>query len=223
VTATLAGSVVLVTGGASGIGKATAELFARNGATVVVADRTPAAGALTVDVSDSAAVDRMVAGVLQEHGKIDILVHCPAILKIVPIVETTDEDWTRIIDVNLNGAFYTSRAVARAMIPRKAGRIVLITSGRGAQGAPRNAAYAAAKGGMNAFMLSLARELSADGIYVNCVDPGSTETPLMRQAQAGNAVRSTDPGKPEEVAETIFFVATNDARITGQIVSLRQR
>ena len=76
---------------------------------------------------------------------------------------------------------------------------------------------------MNAFMLSLARELQPNGIFVNCVDPGSTDTPLMRQAQAGNAVRSTEPGQPEEVAETIYFVATNEARITGQIISLRQR
>jgi NAD(P)-dependent dehydrogenase (short-subunit alcohol dehydrogenase family) len=233
---------VLVTGGASGIGRACAVLLARNGARVAVADRNVAgaqetratiaavggtAQALEVDVADSASVDAMVDATVRAFGRLDVRVNGAAILKIVPIVDTTNEDWRRVLGVNLDGTFHADRAAARVMVKQGSGRIINITSGRGAGGAPRNAAYASAKGGVNALTFSLARELKGQGIWVNAVDPGATETPLMRSvphelhsrgAQSPEAV-----GKPEDVAEVVLFLASNTAEVTGQIYSVRLR
>ena len=232
--------MALVTGAGSGIGRASALALAKQGATVALADRNveganatrktiEAAGgkalAIEVEVSDSASVDRMVAATIGAFGKLDVLVHCAAILKIVPIVDTTDEDWERIIDVNLNGTFYAARAAARHMIPRRTGRIILITSGHGSAGGRQNGAYSASKGGVNAITLTLAREVSSDGIMVNAINPGQTETPLMRslpESLLSSTGRETNKrmGQPEDVAETVAFLAANNAFITGQIYSL---
>jgi NAD(P)-dependent dehydrogenase (short-subunit alcohol dehydrogenase family) len=237
VSGSLNGKIALVTGGGSGIGRATSIMFAEHGAQVAVADRNTegaeetraaivkAGGraiAINVEVSDSASVDRMVATAEKDLGKLDILVHGAGILKIVAIVETSDEDWRRVLAVNLDGTFYAARAAARVMLPRKSGRIILITSGHGAGGGPMNAAYSASKGGVNAFMLSLAKELQDTGIYVNAIDPGSTLTPLQ-QSVPGNLHSKRIAGKPEEVAEVILFAASNQARVTGQILSVRMR
>lgn len=240
--ASLGNSAVLVTGGASGIGRASAVMLARSGAKVAVADRNlagaretlatiVAAGgtgiAIEVDVGDSNSVERMVDATVRSFGKIDVLVHCAAILKIAPIIETSDDDWRKVLAVNLDGTFYTSRAVARVMVEKGSGRIVLITSGRGTGGAPRNAAYASSKGGVNAFMFSLARELQPHGISVNAVDPGATDTPLMRsvpdELHSASSKRARAVGRPEDVAETVLFLATKEAAITGQILQMRLR
>jgi len=238
----LSGSVALVTGAASGIGRASALALATAGAQLALADRNldgaegvrasiAAAGgkALTIEVeiSDSASVDRMVATTLSAYGRLDVVVHCAAILKIVPVIETTDEDWRRILGVDLDGTFFVSRAAARVMVARRSGRIILLTSGHGLAGGVFNAAYSAAKGGVNALMQSLAREVGSDGVMVNAINPGQTETPLMRSLpnELLRAVTdSTDPlkriGKPEDVAEAVVFLATNTAFITGQIYNL---
>jgi 3-oxoacyl-[acyl-carrier protein] reductase len=218
-------------------------MLAKNGATLALADRNLAgteetkagvtalggkALAIEVDVANSKSVDAMVDATVRSFGQLDTLVHCAAILKIVSIVDTSDEDWERIIDVNLNGSFYASRAAARVMVPRKSGRIILITSGHGARGGTRNGAYSASKGGVNALMLTLAREVGSYGIAVNAVNPGQTETPLMRSLPADLLSRTTnedDPlkriGKPEDVAELITFLAGDAGFITGQVMSLR--
>jgi NAD(P)-dependent dehydrogenase (short-subunit alcohol dehydrogenase family) len=230
----------LVTGGGSGIGRASAILLARHGARVAVADRnlagaqetcariTAAGGkalALEVEITDSAAVDRVVAATVDAFGRLDVLVHCPGILKIAPIVETTDEDWRRILAVNLDGAFYASRAAARVMLQQGGGRIILISSGKGTTGQPRNAAYASSKGGLNAFTLSLAHEVAEHNVLVNAIDPGQTETPLQQSVPRELHRTKTAPGKrlgqPEEVAEMVLFLATNTAGIKGQIYPVR--
>jgi NAD(P)-dependent dehydrogenase (short-subunit alcohol dehydrogenase family) len=238
----LDGAAVLVTGGASGIGRASAVMLAHNGARVMIADRNLAgateacativaaggtAQPIEVDVADPNSVDAMVDATVAAFGSLDVLVHCAAILKIVPIVDTTNEDWRRVLSVNLDGTFYADRAAARVMVKQGSGRIINITSGRGAGGAPRNAAYASAKGGVNALTFSLAQELKSLGIRVNAVDPGATETPLMRsvpnELHSHSAQNPGAVGKPEDVAETVLFLASNTAGISGQIYSVRLR
>lgn len=241
-TQPLAGSVALVTGAGSGIGRASAVMLAQHGARVAIADRDmegaettrasiAAAGGdaitIQVEIADSASVDRMVQACIQSLGHVDVLVHCAAILKIVPIIETSNEDWHRVIGVNLDGTFYASRAAARVMAAQGSGQIILITSGRGVSGAKLNAAYASSKGGVNAFTLSLAREVESLGIMVNAVDPGQTDTPLQRSVPSELHATPLTEGKrsrkPEDVAEVVLFLATNTASITGQILQVRMR
>lgn len=241
----LAGRVALVTGGGSGIGRATALLFARSGARVAVADRNVAGAeetcaavaagggtslALEFEVADSVSVDAMVARTLAAYGQIDVLAHCPGIGGRTPVIELSDTAWHHVVDVNLSGTFYTARAVARAMVERKSGTMILIASDRGLLGAKDQSAYAASKAGVIGFAKSLALELGAYGITVNALNPGTTDTPLI--AGMPPALRkqrlATDPlgklSQPEEIAELILFLATSGGRfMTGQLLTTRMR
>lgn len=246
-TVDLAGRTAIVTGAASGIGLACAQLLARNGAAVVIADKNVSGAAsvrdelaasgcdalaVEVEVSSSASVQAMVDATLARYGKIDILVHCAG--GGVPrrdVVDMTDEEWHEAIGVNLDGTLFVTRAVARTMIPRRAGTMVLIASDRGLLGDKSRAGYAASKGGVIALAKTLALELGTHEITVNALNPGTTNTPAVRRGMTPELREQrlkTDPlgkmSEPEEVAEIVLFLAGPAARyMTGQLITTRMR
>jgi NAD(P)-dependent dehydrogenase (short-subunit alcohol dehydrogenase family) len=233
---------VLITGAARGIGCATAQAFANAGARVALVDRDEALVRhvaqqmsgdgrqtlpLVADVSRSAAVDRAVAECANVFGGIDVLVANAGISFARAIDEYTDEEWDRILGVNLNGAFYTIRA-AVPLLRQSHGCIVIVSSMTGIVGQSRGAAYDASKGALISMTRSLALELAADRVRVNCVCPAGVDTPLMRswaatlpnpesvleqQAEMHVVKRMATP---EEIASAILFLASPAASfITG--------
>ena len=209
--------VAIATGAASGIGKAIAERFAREGAFVVIADKNEAAmraaieelqaaGAqatgFTLDVTDRGQIQEFVRKVIEAQDRIDILVNNAGITRYRPFLTATDEDWDLVLDVDLKGVFFCVQAAAPHMIRQRYGKIVNISSALGTGTTPHNtagspagsSAYAAAKAGVIQLTKTLARELGPHGINVNCVAPGTFLTPLTAATRT-----------PEEVAEHIAF------------------
>ena len=239
----LSGKTALVTGGASGIGRACALLLAANGARVAVADRNEAGAtevqgeigasaiALAVDVADSARVESMTGRTLAAFGRIDILVHCAGVSPRRPVIEMSDEEWRATLAINLDGTMFVTRAVARAMIGAGAGTMIVIASDRGLLGAVNKSAYAASKGGVIAYFKSLAVELAPHGITVNAINPGTTDTPMLRAGMPSELWASrlkTDPlgkmSQPEDIAEMVLFLAGAGGRfMTGQLITTRMR
>ena len=238
--------VVLITGGASGIGRASAELLASNGANVIIADTNRTAGegvcaaitgsggmatSVVLDVSDAAAVDAVAADIVGRFGRIDVLVHCAGICPRRSVLEMTDDEWRRVISVNLDGSFYITRSVARVMTEQRSGTMILLTSDRGLYGAVDYAHYAASKGGMIALMKSLAIALGPYGVTVNGLNPGMTDTPLARGAISDEGWRAKQTydvlgthSRPSQIAEMVLFLADTAATfMTGQIVATRMR
>jgi len=232
----------LVTGGASGIGKATVMELARCGATVICADVNAEKGAalqreaadtnfavefVTVDLADSASVRRCADEVLQRHGGIDILVNAAGWNDIQPFVENRPDYLDRVIAINLGGALHLTQALLPAMIAAGKGKIVNVSSDAGRVGSSGETAYAAAKGGVIAFTKSLAREVARYAINVNCVCPGPTDTPMLqsRPDKLKEAFLRAIPfrrfAKPEEIADAIlFFASPRSDYITGQVLSV---
>ncbi len=233
--------VALVTGAASGIGKAVAEAFAAEGARVAVADIDEAgAGAVAtaigglaapLDVTSRASVGAAVAEVVDAWGRIDILVNVAGWDRILPFVETTEELWDRVIGVNFRGVLATCHAVLPHMIEQRSGVIVNTASEAGRSGSSGEAVYSGTKGAVIAFSKAIARESARFGIRVNTVAPGLTDTPLLQgMIDAGNdqlidaIVRATPIrrlGTVDEVAAAILFMASERASfITGQTLGV---
>jgi NAD(P)-dependent dehydrogenase (short-subunit alcohol dehydrogenase family) len=222
------GKVVLVTGAASGIGAATAALFAAEGAEVVGVDVNAADGILQGDVSDPASVQQFVDAAVERHGGIDVVANVAGIVRLVHVAELTLQEWQRHLDVNLTGPFLVSQAALPSLLQRR-GCIVNVASIAGLKGQPYSVAYSASKGGLVLFTKSLALELAGHGVRVNAVCPSSVLTPMVE------AVAQTMPDgldrnlmtrlmplndgwwvKPEEVAEAIAYLASDAARsVTG--------
>jgi len=236
------GQTVIVTGGASGIGKATALLLAREGARIFSGDidetggRAAAAeGAaerlaieyLPLDLTDAASIDAFVAAVYQRTERVDGLVNGAGWDQIQPFLENPPEMWDRIIAINLMGAVRLTRGVLPPMVAARAGKIVNISSDAGRVGSMGETVYAAAKGGLIAFTKSLARELARYQINVNCVCPGPTDTPLfqrqperMKQALT-RAIPFRRIAQPVEIAQAVlFFASRRSDYITGQVLSV---
>lgn len=230
--------VALVTGGASGIGKATAELFAREGARVAVADFSAegretvqaiknAGGEaifLPVDVSDSGQVTRMVEAALEAYGRIDILFNGAGILYYGTVLETDEQAWNRVLSINLGGTYLCCRAVIPHMIRQGGGSIINVASTVGAHDACANAvAYVTSKGGVTLFTKAVAIDHAKQGVRVNALVPGATDTPMIRKAIAPDdlqALAASQPigrlGRPEELAKAVLFLASDDASfVTG--------
>jgi len=238
--------VALVTGAARGIGAAIAEQLAREGWRVAVADLDGAAAkaraatlcdttpswaeGFEVDVADGASVRALVAAVEAELGPIEGLVNNAGIDVIKPFVESTEDEWDRILAVNLKGTLACCRAVLDGMIARGSGRIVSIGSDAARVGSTGEAVYSASKGGVLAFTKTLAREVARSGITVNCVCPGPTETALLGQVAAyseklyaglARAIPLGRTAEPADIAPAVAFLLGDGARyITGQVLSV---
>lgn len=238
----LENKVAIVTGGCSGIGSSIAELFAREGAQVIIGDiredqrtlvRIKARGrtaALFVqtDVRKSLDVQNLVDKAIANYGTIDVVCNDAGIELIRPLIQTTEEEWNRVLDTNLKGMFLVSKFALPHLIKKKKGSIINIASQLGLVGLERWAAYCASKGGVIMLTKAMAVEYGTYGIRVNCICPGAIETPMMEREleleknpeEAKKHFISLHPigrlGRPEEIAEAALFLASDRSSfITG--------
>jgi 3-oxoacyl-[acyl-carrier protein] reductase len=234
----LRGRVALVTGGASGIGLACARALREDGARVAVVDADArrlralvrafgAADLYEGDVSDPDSARRTVADLVRRRGGLDLLVVAAGICRDAVLWKMTDEQWDRVIAVDLSGAGNYLRAAAPVLRRSKAGRVVLISSINGRRGKFGQANYAAAKAGLVGLARSAARELAASGVTVNVIEPGFTETPMtarLSEEVRRKAIGETPLGRaalPEDVAAAVAFLAgPRAAHITGQAIAV---
>lgn len=243
--ASFAGQVVIVTGGASGIGQAIAQAFKGAGATTVITDiatdrlttmTDEGFVGITADVTSEAQVDTAFADVVERFGRVDVLVNCAGVVsKKIPVVDLSVDEWQRIIDVDLFGVFLCSRAGARIMRAQHAGSIINIASITARVPRINMAPYTVAKAGVVQLTKVLALELAKDGVRVNAVCPGGTVTPLLEESTAGDGRSDLDYrirgdtsvyrmgvptgrlAQPEDHAGAVLFLASPEAaHITGQ-------
>ena len=235
------GKSIVVTGAASGIGRATAQAFAKAGGQVILAD-------LSIDKGEEAATqlraanlkamflpldvasDESIANFKKEAlalGDVHVIANVAGYGKAQPFVENTPDFWERVIDVNLKGPIKLIRALLDPMIARRSGKIVNVASDAGRNGSSGETVYSGAKGGLIAFSKGLAREMARYSINVNCVCPGPTETPMLMALPENHleAFKRAIPfrrfGRPSEIADAILFLASDRASyITGQTLSV---
>ena len=234
--------LAVVTGAASGIGRATAHALGAQGAHVVVADIDHEGGEKTVaalrehgaraeyvpvDMTDAASIGAFADAVHARHRAVDVLVNGAGWGRTAPFWEGTPEFWQKLIALNLVGPMTLAKALLPKMIERKQGRIVNVASDAGRVGSLGETVYSGAKGGLIAFTKSLARETARYKVNVNCVCPGPTDTPLMAAVpdKVKDALTKAIPmrrlGQPEEVADAVvFFAGDRSDYITGQVLSV---
>lgn len=242
----LAGKSAIVTGSASGIGRATAALFAEEGARVVAADWNEAAGRAAVeeirgaggdaafcltDVSRAEDVERLIGFTVERHGRLDVLFSNAAVQILGRLTETSDKDWDRIHSVNLKGVFLCSKYAIPEMVRGGGGSVINMASALGLVGDPELAAYCAAKGGVIALTKAAAMGYGPQRVRVNCICPGDVNTPMVqeyfekepdpegarRAVSAHYALRRI--AEPREVAETALFLASDASSfMTGTVL-----
>jgi NAD(P)-dependent dehydrogenase (short-subunit alcohol dehydrogenase family) len=237
----LEGKIAIVTGGGTGIGHAIALTFAREGASIVVADVDPEAAeqvasevesmgrkalAVKVDVSDGADVDQLVQKTLDSFNTVDILVNNAGVVNLSPPEDEKVADWNKVIDVNLKGQFLCCQTVGRHMIKQRQGKIVNIASTSGHRGMSKQTAYCASKAGVMGLTRTLAVNWAKYNINVNSVSPGTTMTPMLMKAIEERGLtldyylQRTPLGRanrPEDIANAVLFLSSSEAdNITGQ-------
>lgn len=238
------GRVALVTGGGRGIGAATAQRLAAEGAKVAVSDMdlapatevaAPIHGvAIACDVTDRDQVEAMVARTVKEFGKLDIMVACAGITRDNLLYKMTDEDWDAVIDTHLKGTFLCARAAQRHMVEQKYGKMVFLSS-TSALGNRGQANYSAAKAGLQGMARTLAIELGPFNINVNAVAPGFVETRMTRATSerlgidfdafkigAASQIPLRRVGQPEDIASVIAFLCSDESSfVSGQTIYVR--
>jgi 3-oxoacyl-[acyl-carrier protein] reductase len=237
----LAGKVALVTGASRGIGRAIATRLAEQGATVIAAargdhakacaDELTAAGhrveALTLDVTDSAAVEAAPGDIVKQHGRLDIVVSNAGITRDQLLMRMKREDWDAVIATNLTATFLLAQAAMRPMLKQRGGRIIAVGSVVGQMGNAGQTNYAASKAGLIGFAKALAREVASRGITVNVVTPGMIDTDMTKAINAGAKVdwAAQIPlgrlGAVDDIAAAVCFLASDEASyITGHVLAV---
>ena len=237
------GEVAIVTGAASGMGRATAALLGKAGARVVVADVNEERGSKVaqdirstggeamfhrVDLTSLPDMQALAAATMERYGQIDVLSNVAAIYPSAPFLETTPEAWERIINVDLRGVFFLTQEVIRRMVSRERGSVINVASGAAFRPVPGMAAYSAAKGGLVSMTRTIAQEVAKYHIRVNVVAPGHTASETVVGKYSREALdamaKSLVPGRwmePEEVAEAIVFLASSAASgMTGAVINV---
>jgi NAD(P)-dependent dehydrogenase (short-subunit alcohol dehydrogenase family) len=236
---------IIVTGGAGGIGSDLCRGLASDGLKVIIADYAKEAAekiaveireangeasAVQVDVGDKQSVAGMVQQALAKYERIDYFLNGAGVMSRVPIVDMPEEEWDRVLRINLKGTFLCSQAIAKHMISKKQGRIISIASGRGVAGQPRAAHYAASKAGIIAFTKSLAVELAPYDITVNAICPGATDTPMSRAGSTADEFKKREAIPPlmdgltkkEEIVGLVRYLLSDATLfVTGQTFFLR--
>ena len=236
------GQVVLISGSSRGIGKALARLFAERGARVGINSRSREkaeevvsefnqeglkAFSLPGDISDTKTVKKMVKGVRKEEGRVDVLINNAGLTRDNLIMRLKEEDWDRVLDVNLKGAFNLTGAVSRLMLKQKSGVIINISSVVALTGNPGQANYVASKAGLIGLTRATALELASRGIRVNAIAPGYIETEMTeeldekRQEELLKRIPLGYFGSARDVASLALFLASDEGKyITGQVISV---
>jgi NAD(P)-dependent dehydrogenase (short-subunit alcohol dehydrogenase family) len=238
----LNGKVILVVGGAAGIGRATAELCAARGAAVVVADIDAAAGQqvaaaigglfVPVDVTDAVSVQAVFTAIEARYGRLDSLIQTAGVLKgaYTPVDEFPLETWRTVMEVNVTGSFLCARHAVPLLRRSGRGVIILVSSGA-AVGGSSSVAYGASKGGVNSLGITLANKLAPENIRVNVVMPGNIDTGMKRSVIAAEVEKSGQPldeavaasklGAPEGVAKILAWLVSDDADYIRGMISTR--
>jgi 3-oxoacyl-[acyl-carrier protein] reductase len=237
----LSGKVAIVTGASRGIGRAIALTLAGQGAVVVAAARgdnaadtvaaiTSGGGraeAASADVTDPASLEALVAGALERHGRIDVLVNNAGVARDQLMLRMKRDDWDQVIATNLTAAFTAVQAVLKPMIRQRSGRIISISSVVGQMGNAGQANYAASKAGLIGFSKAVAREVASRGITVNVVTPGLVETDMTKaitdraQGDWSSQIPLGRIGTPQDIAAAVCFLASDEASyITGHVLAV---
>jgi 3-oxoacyl-[acyl-carrier protein] reductase len=238
----LTGQIAVVTGAGRGIGRAIALKFAAEGADVVCVSRTAEnservaeeiralgrkAWAYAVDVSDGAAVNTAVESILAASGRVDILVNNAGVTRDGLLVRMSEADWDTVLDTNLKGAFLFTKALTRAFMKQRSGRVINIASIVGLIGNAGQCNYASSKAALIGFTKSAARELASRGVLVNAVAPGFVDTDMtsgLKEELKADLLKSIPLGsfgQPEDIAQAALFLASSASRyITGQVLTV---
>ncbi|SHF36338.1 3-oxoacyl-[acyl-carrier protein] reductase [Thermoanaerobacter uzonensis DSM 18761] len=239
----LNGKVAIVTGGAGDIGREICIELAKEGASIAIHYNNSYEQAVKLreyiksnfsyaeifkaDISDRQQVDNMIDSIYNKFGRIDYLINNAGIAQIKPFIEITEEDWDRMMNVNLKGLFNCTQSVLRHMLPQKHGSIINISSIWGISGASCEVHYSASKGGIIAFTKALAKELGPSKIRVNCIAPGVIDTRMnniLNREEKKHLIEDIplmSIGKPQDVANAVLFLLSDKANfITGQVITI---